>query len=684
MNADQQTEQKIQEYIHSQYNDLSLDEQRQIHQLYLFHQKHPEKFSTLTKKLEKFIFKITPPTPEEYLDHRNGWITKPFEATLFPHVREDFIEILNQDSNYEQIVEYGATRCGKSHMARMIIHYIIIYLHCLRHPQLYYNLAPTTSLSIYLMSFTNEKLNQILLEPIYKIFKMCPRMRKERFKEKVGEQQYKFGNEDIFWSTASTFGHLTLASDVSLNTGTDFLSFMGSDLLFLSVSEINFFIEQAGTTHEEIFQLYSDGLERIQATVGDNYLGMVYLDSSANDVDNSIEKYILNDLQHQKGVFYKDRARWDCEQHQKKYKVWLKNKDNPNKVSTFKVCTGDGSTPPQIINSEQELKTINSNLIIDVPIDLYDAFKRNITKSIKDIAGKPTTSENKFIQDMNLVNNMWDKNLFNIIDSVVADASETPENLIWNKIKPDLFTMTIDNKWKLKRANSEPRFLHVDHAFSTKGDLLGIAMGHFERSIELQKTLNVLDFAFVIRSGHTGINLQAVEQFILDLKYIGNVFLKLVSSDSFQSATMKQNLNRNDIDTIILSVDRTVDAYINFLNLLYEETVRVGRNIFLKNNMGSLMTTKATKDTKVKGKEKIDHSKGKMEKIYNGDWTKSSAGKHGKDCSDPCAGVLFNMSNSDIISSTIYEKENMKLSIKVEDKKIIMGDAMEKLHQFVM
>ena len=60
------------------------------------------------------------------------------------------------------------------------------------------------------------------------------------------------------------------------------------------------------------------------------------------------------------------------------------------------------------------------------------------------------------------------------------------------------------------------------------------------------------------------------------------------------------------------SVDRTVDAYVVLYNMMYSERVKSGRNIFLKNNLDSLIAVKKN------GVEKIDHSIGTTENIYNG------------------------------------------------------------------
>ena len=417
----------------STFENLPLKDQTEIHRL--FYDKGIT--GSLRQKLHKIIFRLEPPTPSQYLDYTNGWITKPFQDSIYDHVKEDFCEILNpdgildEDKNYDQIVEYGETRLGKSYLSRMLIHYIIIFVHCLRHPQLFYGLAPTTPLSIFILSFVTEKVNQLLLDPLYKVFEMSPRFKKVKFQDQVKERQEIEGLENIIWSKAGTGSEITVESGLTLNIGTDYLSFIGSNLLFLTVSEINFFIEKAGATHEQIFQLYTDGLARIQATVGSNYLGMVFLDSSANDLENPIEQYILKDLKKQSKVFFKHRAKWNDSDGIRKSIGTVKLPKWIATGKTFKISIGNNSLPAKIIEDKKELKDIPKNILYDIPIDLKNNFERNILKAIKDDLGLPTKKENKFIQDPSMIEKIFDnKTIVNIEHALIADASELPQNLL--------------------------------------------------------------------------------------------------------------------------------------------------------------------------------------------------------------------------------------------------------------
>ena len=655
---------EIQRLVSKKYESFSLDEKVLLHKLY------HEDVSELDEQLKKVVFRLSPPTPEEFLDYRNEWITRAFADSLYPHVVDDFLQITNKDKNYIQAVEYGATRLGKSYLARLVVMYTMIYVHCLRQPQLYYGLSPTTSLSIYFMCFNVEKVKQLLLKPIYSFLSNSPRFKQIKFQDKVKEEQYKNGYDTIYWSKAATFGHITLDSDLTINLGTDFMSFIGSDMLMMIVSEIAFFVDKMGATHEQIFQLYSDGLDRIKATVGKNYLGMVYLDTSANDTDNPIEKYILNNLQDKEDVFFRKRSRWEARPHM--FPEWQKNKE------TFKVFIGNNVYPPKIIESQKDLEILPKANIIEVPIDSKEEFERNIIKSIKDIAGLATIKESKFINNITLIENIFSNPSLKNLDSIIyTESFHEPEKLIWNQIKDLFFEKTLNDKHVIYRAPNEIRFVGLDLAHSLTGDVQGICVGHKEWSTELELIMYVVDFCFAIGSKESSINLEAVGSFIHDIRDEANMSIKNVFSDQFQSASLLQYLNRHNIPAERQSVESSINPYQYFLTCLFNQTIKAGRNIFLKNNLDALATIKDKKE-----RDKIDHRKGKTNNLYNGDWNNSTCGTNANDVSDAVCQFIWGAKNHEYMPVTIYEEENKVNEGNIEKIEELVSSAYGDIHKF--
>jgi hypothetical protein len=585
--------------------------------------------------------------------HRTGISVSPYG-----HGKYVGITVAGPDSYYLHSDLTIAKNCGKSFLANLLMLYTIVYLHHLRDVNASYSMSPNTSLCMYILSYNYKKVYEIYLKPLYNIMDRSERFRKVKFQDSVQTEQVKVGNDIIVYSKAALVGHLTLNSGIQLITGnSDTLAILGANILSAYISEIAFFIENAGATEEAIFQLYTDVRERIKATVGNKApLAFTYLDTSANNVESRIESEILKKLRYDTdNVFFHWLRRWDVKElHAKNFPIWVRT------GQTFPVCTGDGTHPPKILQ-DFEVSEYPSDLIDYPPIDALPDYERNLVKSIKDIGGKPSSNESKFIQNVKVIDSLFDNGrLQNVISLVTADAGQSPEMLIWNNIQHLFFHKTFDGRFSLMRAPREMRMLGFDLAKSNKGDLAGIAMCHKEWSNELRSVVIVYDFAFAVGFGEVGINLQAVEEFVMDLMREGTVPIKRGYIDTALSSQLQQNLNRrvSRDEPFIMSnsVDRDMNDYQNLLSALVTGTVKAGKNIFLKNNLMCLERV-----TGANGKEKVDHPSGKHTYIYDGDWEKSEAGKNMKDVSDAMAQAYSAMKSVDLLPSTIYEEENSKL-----------------------
>jgi hypothetical protein len=656
----------IENQTNEMYNALSKEERQKVYQLFFDNDVKQD----LKNKLESIIFYKKPPTIEEFLDPENRWLPYTIIQGIFPHIKKELIEILDPNKTVTKVVEYGATRLGKTFMARLMIMYTIVFIHHLREPAMYYGLSSLTRLCIYFISFKFDKTRQLYLEPMYEIMRQSERFQQVKFEEQVRQKQAKLGRDVVVWSKAATTGEITLASGLQLQLGnSDATGVIGSDLLQCYISEIGFFIEQAGTTEEKIFELYTNISTRIYNTVRENFLAFVYLDTSANNAESMIEKHIINDLQFDDKTHFKWQSQWEARPDM--FPIWQETGE------TFKVCVGNGSINPQIITDKMQLRDIPRDLIIDVPIDAYKFFKLNLIKEIKDIAGRPTQSENKFIQDIQLIEGMFDNpSLKNVEGTLLADSSSMPEGLIWNQIKNKFFHKTPSNIYQITRAPQEKRFVGIDNAFSLRGDILGLTILHKEWSRELNQVVYVTDLSCGIVGNEKGINLDAPVYLIVDLLQHAGVPIYAIYADTFHSEGQKQFIERNHVQFIKQSVDRELNPYQFLLTCLSNNVLKSGKNIFLKNNLNCLQLTRNEK-----GKEKVDHPLGQTVNMYNGDWENSVAGCFAKDVSDSYCTALWGAFNHSYIPSTVYEVENLRFSDKKEDQNIIVNDALKMLMQ---
>ncbi|MDR1897191.1 MAG: hypothetical protein LBR10_10420, partial [Prevotellaceae bacterium] len=172
----------------------------------------------------------------------------------------------------------------------------------------------------------------------------------------------------------------------------------------------------------------------------------------------------------------------------------------------------------------------------------------------------------------------------------------------------------------------------------------------------------VHDFTLAVTGGQNArINLDAFRVFPEDLRNLGNIDLVSVTFDRFQSSTTIQYLKEQKFNARAFSVDTSVDPYISYAALINIGNIKSGRNIFLKNNIKSLMETKT-----VHGRRKIDHMIGKIVRDDGGHWMVSQMGAFAKDVSDCCAATAYLITHEDEgVPSYIYDK---KMDVPFEDE----------------
>jgi hypothetical protein len=664
MNSKQTYE--LRKLIDEKYDQLSQEKKDHLYELI----NDPETRQEIREKIENLIFIRKPPSPEEFLDPNAGYLPPDYIQDLYDYIKEDFIKAMNTKNPYSIISIYGSIRTGKSVLARLFTIYSIIYVSYLRDPHSYYKINKMSKLCIYLVSFKADKTKQVYLSPLLNILDASDLFIREHFEKNV----YSKGVDEygrIHFSEASKFGDITFPK-VSIVTGKDAGSLVGADIVAGAISEITFFKEYVpGMTDEQIVRVFTKLYSRIQSTVGfGNFPCWSYIDSSANDADSPIEKMILQSFKNNDKAFYRHYVVWEKRPHL--YPEYCET------GKTFDICTGDGTIPACIITEENK-RDIPKHLVVSVPIDLYKTFEDALIDSIRDLAGKPTGNENRLIQSEKLIENLFNNSyLKNIESSIIADAADMPEELIWRQLIDKFFVLAGENKYIIRRASGEPRYLGWDLSYSLKGDATGLCLLHKEFSRELGQIIYVIDFAFAVLGKEKGINLDAIAFLVDDLKKKGNILVKSLYSDTFQSQPLIQKIERDGVTKVKKhSVDREIEPYQFFLTCLSNGIIKTGKNIFLKNNLKALIR----KRTKT-GKETIDHLNGNSLNIYYGDWEKSMTGFYAKDVSDATCQALCCARDDAHFPITVYEDENKKYSTTTKDIEKMLNKTFRKIHTY--
>jgi hypothetical protein len=151
-----------------------------------------------------------------------------------------------------------------------------------------------------------------------------------------------------------------------------------------------------------------------------------------------------------------------------------------------------------------------------------------------------------------------------------------------------------------------------------------------------QPTLEyVTDFVIYLNPKGGLVNLDAIKFFAMDLRNLGRLNIKHISFDGFQSKPTQQFLQRAGFTVDYVSVDRDNKPYLTYINLVNDGRWHCGKNIFLKNNMKSLVMAKRRS-----GSTKVEHVDGDLIYDWTMDWDKCLAGIYAKDGTDAVAGNM--------------------------------------------
>ncbi len=570
-------------------------------------------------------YRRKPPTIQEFLT--TEWLGN-VALSIYDHVRKDLEIFWNPFSSYRHMVLASAIGYGKSFECAVSVIFLNVHLNLMRNAKKFFGLNQASSIVSALISFSLQKANQILLQPFYQILLASPKFRRVRKEESLEIRQEEYPN-DIIWTSASKIGSIQFTNDLHILVAANPYQILGLTLIAGILSELSFFIDR-GISPETIWRIYNDTKSRIYSRFGHQYFASSFLDSSPNDMEVSpIDKYIFSGKASEDPLNYvRTGTHWEV--HPSKYPLWQETKE------TFPLFRGNGAKPPKLL-VDSEIKNYTITEIYNVPIDVKQNFIDDLKKSVKDYCGWPSGSDTKLFDDFEIIEKIFSNRLKNIYSYIYAPASRDPEKLIWNQIR-DIFFVDLGNgQYEFYRSPNEDRYIHIDQ--SESGNLTSIGMVHPEIT-KKGKIVQVVDFTISIAPTTDKINLDAITEFLIDLKSVGKIPIAAITFDQFQSTEEIQKLKRLGFEAFKMSVERSMNPYLVLVSWIKNKRVKSGKNIFLKNNLKSIQEILSEK-----GRKKIDHLKGREVFEDGGDWDISVMGINAKDVSDSLCGAVFNSIN---------------------------------------
>lgn len=257
----------------------------------------------------------------------------------------------------------------------------------------------------------------------------------------------------------------------------------------------------------------------------------------------------------------------------------------------FQVFIGDEGRRPRILGDAEYVDPEDRHLVDDVPVEYKTDFERDITNSLREIAGKSTLATHPFIVDTNSITRCMSRpTTSSIFSAEYCDFVQYPLYLL-----PENF-----HKPQLQRA------AHIDLGIT--GDSAGLAImtvTGFEKMIRQDGTPGEVlpkyhvDGVLEVRPPKGGeILFWKIRSIIMKLRELG-LNIQWVSLDSFQSRDTLQILRQQGFVTGLLSVDKTMLPYETLKTALYDSRVSMPFHVKLRKELASLENDTA--------KGKIDH-----------------------------------------------------------------------------
>lgn len=523
--------------------------------------------------------------------------------TVFPYWENKLKEIFPTptETAYNTIVLTGAIGLGKSTIAVICLLYLLYRLLCLKDPYLYYGLQPIDKITISLMNITLENAKGVALD------KMNQMILSSEWFLAHGEMS---GTVNLEYRPQKHIELITASSNNQV---------IGRAIFGNFTDEVNF-----GLTNdvEKLKKKQKTLISQIDARMKSRFLRGTYLPtmniiaSSKNSDQSFLEDFIQSKVKNEsKNTLIVDEPQWVVDSRKdtpQKFYVAVGNKFLANEVLPMDA--------PETLVDEYRARGYS---LLKVPIGYRENFLENIDGALMDIAGIATASSLKYISGMKW-HECINENIKNPFTKEVIEVGDAKDDTVQYCDYFDLSLVPPELK-------SRPLYIHLD--MSVSGDKTGIGgswIKYKDAAAENNsKSLYFrVAFSVAIKAPRGAqVSFEKNKQFIYWLRDNG-FNIKKITSDTYQSAPVLQDLRAHGFDCDILSVDRLTgegknkicEPYHYFRSSIYEKRIEVYKTELLTEEVIGL------------------------ERLSDGHVDHTTSGINSKDISDAVCGSIYEAS----------------------------------------
>lgn len=463
------------------------------------------------------------------------------EKGVRPGVRRALIDIFGDESNGERIAQVeraiftGAIGIGKTTLASIALPYMCHWVLCLRDPQDFFDLLPGSRIAFMQMSTSEDQAKEVLFGDIFARIEHSPWFKKFPHDPKF-KNQIRFPKE--IWVVPGDSAETT---------------FEGYNILGGILDEID---SHRVTAKKDYAQTgYDTILSRIASRFGERGL-LILIGQMKASLGFAARMY--QDMRQDPKATTARMTIWESfGWTDKRYLHADGSRDS------FWYDPRRKQIVPDIILDTGLLSTREH--LIEVPTLYRKPFEVHPEKALRDLAGIPPLVGAAFISMTDRIYEARDRwTVRHGPDAPVAETMSSADFAGWFRA-PDTL----------------PRAVHVDIAYSSEGDALGLAMGHVPEVKEIEGELRpVVVFDFLMRLKPvpgTQLILGDIRQILYHLRDDLGFKINTVTMDGFQSTDMMQQLQKRRFNAVYLSVDRNKLPYQDLRDALYERRIEFPR-----------------------------------------------------------------------------------------------------------
>lgn len=572
-----------------------------------------QKMKRLPVTIEEFV------NSTEFLGHGSAQPVLDIWEPLLPSIYAMNRDLLIGDKNPNEVLMLGASGTGKTIRSIVSNLYQLYVVDCFDWPQEMFQLSKPTEIVFMFLSIKPSTAEKVMYKPFRQYFESMP-----------------YTHKYVDWAKDIT-SELRLSQNKTVRfASANVNSLIGHAIMSGGIDEINYFarVEKSkqtpdGGTFDQADLVHKTLLNRRESrftSAGPNP-GLICISAQTkyrgDFTDRRLEEIQKNrilDKKNPKVIWFREK-RFDVVPRER-----LAPFNEDGSSVTFKVLVGTDLYPTRILEDDSKYTLPPNAVIENIPMTYYDTFKDDPEHGLREIVGIATNAITPFIPQRHKIH-----------EGVVA----------WNE-REMLQPWTTENNYRLNEysklddngmpivieanlpTDGKPRFVHVD--LSVTSDRCGIGICHVDGYTEVggeRLPYYVCDWVVTMEPDSLNqVDVGEVRRWVSNLKLKYGLNIARVSYDGYQSTESMQMLRKLGINSMLLSVDRTLEPYEILRGAIYTNRVAIPDNELLTTELSGLELNANANQ----GKGKVDHTP-----IL------------GKDAADALCGAVYNASMSGVV-----------------------------------